>query len=331
MRGYCRKCGGSFSGQMLCPQCGVQLGNGSSGSISLPSEACTAGPDGPAFFRRLLLGAIAAIGAFQGFKHLIAAGVLAVGASEEVLEHSAVILLTTSVLLAAAMAGAANRRTEACGLILGAGTAGVFLGCEFAVGRVPLDEWLIGLPVLLSLVGVLGGFAGRLIYPPAPMTPRFSSTPAPVVAEKALPFTSTDCIRILVGLAVALSGTIGSDVVRGWIARAAAGHTTSFGSSPFIAWQISTLAILLGGAVAGANTRTGLRHGLICGLLAGIGLAAAVAYPGMVKVKAAEFWIDQLAVPDSDPLLLAVVAVSVWATGTIGGWMGAHLVPPSRR
>ena len=166
MRGFCGKCGRTFDGQMLCPLCGVQLesdaGPGGGASLSVPFVDET--PDGPSFPRRLAFGLIALLGLYQGLKHLALAGVLAQTGTALLSADSHLSLLVTATLAASIVAGTVNRRAEATGLLLAiAGTAG-FLGPDLWAGGGLPDEWLVGAPTLIALIGVIGGcFAWELI------------------------------------------------------------------------------------------------------------------------------------------------------------------------
>ena len=341
MQRLCPKCHGFFAGQLLCPKCGVQLTayeDADSDVSTLASKIRDHVPPLQApFFRRLLIGLVIAQGLFLGLRELTTAAVHvfdSTGVWWETPRGLALgsLLQLGSLFFAALVGGAGHSWAVLLGLILGIANAGAILGAAFYVGLQPERLWLYGQPPLHILVGILGGLAGRLIWKPVqglPLWQQTSSTPAPapppIVARDRGPISWG---RILVGTALAFSGTIWAQPIRGHFAG---GVGSGSFQGQFITWQVSILAVLLGSGFAGANTRSGFRHGLIVGFLSAGALLVAQLHLAVPFFPAHEFWINQLGIGLGGPPLaiLAVAGGSTFVLATIGGWLGSQLFPPT--
>ena len=98
-----------------------------------------------------------------------------------------------------------------------------------------------------------------------------------------------------------------------------------------VCWRAATIAGLLGGVGAGANTRTGVRQGVGAGVFAAIGIIVAFSKGGLASFPVAVFWMDQINVNDGAPLVYAALAVNTIVTASIGGFLGAAIFTPRRR
>jgi hypothetical protein len=332
LRGHCGKCGGRFAGQMLCPVCNEQLSIKADGvapsRVALPKIAHV--PDGPSFARRMALGMIVSFGMSHGLKHATLAFILffqGAAANELTLDHSAGMLLV-STFFAGVVAGTANRRAEAAGFLLGLIGAASVIVIDIARSQWPPEEWLIGLPILASLVGVIGGFVGRALYPPAPKLPRASGSNSKIEPEQPTIKESIGFFRILIGASIAIMGTVEASEIRAWLSKSLAGHGGGFGSSQFVTWQIGALSAAIGGIIAGSNRFRGVRQGVLVGILVGAGVAGSAISLGVGKVVAGEFWLDQLAISQESPLFPIAFGGSAAAIAAVGGWLGSQLLPP---
>jgi hypothetical protein len=330
MQGYCGKCGLTFDGQMLCPRCGTQLSEDGPNIATIPLPVtCPDDSDaGPSFLRRVLFGAIALGGVFQGLKHIIAAVAVAGSGGDSLTSSGILGLLVAATLAAAVVSGMLNRRAEFTGLILGVGAAGVLIGMDLAQGIEPPDDWLIGVPALLGVVGMIGGLGGRLMIPPAPKLPKFGLSGNRIEPKIQVPAVRIVWWRILGGAVLTTLGVVYADEVRFAVSRVVLGHGGTFGASRLVTWQISVLATVMGGVLAGATTRGGLRHGLIAGLFAATATVIAFAARDPNDLLVLEFWMDNLNLGWNGPPALAVLGASIVTGAGIGGWMGYHLFPP---
>lgn len=330
MRGYCAKCGRTFGEQMLCPLCGVQLeadgGGGAAVPLSVPFADDT--PDGPSFLRRLGFGVITLFGLYQGLKHLALAGVLVQSGVATLSADSHLSLLITATLTASIVAGTVNRRAEATGLLLALTAAGGFLGPDLSAGHAVPDEWLIGVPTLMILIGVIGGFAGRLMVPPAPNLPTFGRLESRVVVQVQRKSPRVGWIQVLFGAGIAVAGAAFADELRYAMSRALLSSGSGFGARSLIGWQISALAALLGGIAAGLGSRAGVRQAFFAGLFAGVGAAVCLATAaGASGSPVIDFWMGQLNSKGDRVLPFLALGISTCAATGLGSWLGSHVFP----
>lgn len=331
MQGFCAKCGRASDGQIICPQCGIRYVDDSATvtTLSYSSDASLDPGDAPSFLRRLLLGAITLLGLFHGLKHIATAAAIAFCDADTISIDALIGLLLAATLAASVVAGTVNHRAELTGFLLGLATAGVLVGLDFAAGASPPVDWLVGVPIVLSLVGIVGGLAGRLMVPPVPKLPKFQLVDSHFESRVPVPVAPLVWWRIGLGAVAVIVGTEYSDAIRQGLSQALAGHGGFHSSMKFLTWQISIIAGLLGGVLAGCNTRGGFRQGLYAGLMASAVATILEARHGASGSILVQFWLDQLGADDSG-LAFVICAASVFAVTTLGGWLGAHLLPPRR-
>jgi hypothetical protein len=334
MRGFCAKCGRTFGEQMLCPLCGIQLETDGApgGGVPLSVPFTDETPDGPSFLRRLAFGLICLLGLYQGLKHLALAGVLVQTGTAVLSADSHLSLLITATLAASIVAGTVNRRAEATGLLLAAAAAGGFLGPDLWWGGELPDEWLIGVPTTIALVGVIGGFAGRLMVPPAPNLPSFGRLESRVVVQVQRKPVRIGWPQVAFGAGIAVGGAVFAEEIRQTLSVVLAGGGGAFGARSLIAWQVSTLAALVGGVAAGFSSRAAFRQALMAGLGAGAGAVFCLATRQATNTSpVVDFWIDQVNVKDNPLLPFAAIGLSTCLATALGGWLGSHVFPPSPR
>ena len=309
----------------------VSLGGSSLSSIPLDSPPIDDNPDGPSFVRRLALGIITVVGCYFGLLHLISGLALASAGANTLSVEGSLGLLVAAILAGATAAGTINRRAEFTGLLLGLAAAAGFIGLETSQGRLPLEEWWIGVAVSLGLVGAVGGLAGRLMVPPAPDLPQLGQFDSRKIEAVLKPRVRVVWWRIALGLALVMVGTVYADTIRYALSRVLSGNGGTFVSGKLVAWQISLIVAVLGGIASGANTRAGLNQGLIAGFLAAAGVIVALTRLSASPSQVLEFWFDQLNVAEAGPELFAALGGSVWCAVAVGGWFGSHLLPSRRR
>src|SRR5205085_1737715 len=89
-------------------------------------------------------------------------------------------------------------------------------------------------------------------------------TTAVPAAQPSAPRQSVAWGRVAVGVLLAAGGTVWANVIRDFV-LGASGNSGDKLQSQFVTWEVSVLAMLVGGAVAGANTRRGAFHGFLVG------------------------------------------------------------------
>lgn len=333
MSGFCKKCGSDCEAQSLCTHCGspASLESPSHSSIPLDPPAVDDSPDGPSFVRRLGLGVITIGGCYFGLLHLMSGLALASSGVNTLSVEGSLGLLVAAILAGTTAAGTINRRAEFTGVLLGLAAAAGFIGLETSAGRLPLlEEWWIGLGVLLGMLGAVGGLAGRLMVPPAPELPKLGQFDSRKIEAVLKPSVRVVWWRIAMGLALVLVGTHFVDAVHHVLSRTLSGKSGALISGNMISWQISLIVAVLGGIAAGANTRAGLKQGLIAGFLAAAGVIVLLTRLNANSSLVLEFWFDQLNVGEAGPELFAALGGSVWCAVAAGGWFGSHLLPSRR-
>ena len=105
------------------------------------------------------------------------------------------------------------------------------------------------------------------------------------------------------------------DVIRDSVLEASEGklQVSTHLQAELVTWEISALAMIVGGALAGATTRNGSKQG-IC---VGIGTASVL---GGIRLATLTY----------TPELLILMVVSALSLSFVGGWFGGHLLPPVR-
>ena len=273
---------------------------------------------------RIVIGLVVSQGLFYGLKQLLAAALLASqgGSWEELwLVPSNLLALQAlqafAVLAGGTMAGGGQSGGMVLGMVAGAFNGMLALAARQAPAEAlpPLAAYSI--PALHALVGALGGLIGKWVWRPLPEAAE--GGPQVVLRKPALPrprplFAGPIAwVRVALGTALAVAGTLSAawllNAVDDWTrGRIAPANDTQ----EWIAlWEIRALALLLGGALAGALTRNGLKQGLA------VGVAASVALVGSQNAKAGA-WLE----------LAAATVLATFSLTLLGGWFGGALLPP---
>jgi hypothetical protein len=322
----CPQCHGSFAQRLHCPRCGVRLmyrdsRQRSEGGLPATWQQTPWG--------RLFVGLLIAQGLCYALRHLCMAGRLA--AAEEfagsVWAILGVLILSqvpraVGVFAAGLLTGAGQRAGLLFGAVVGVWNAVLFILLDFWNGDPSTSIDLFGQPVLHVAFGALGGLVGALIWRPlppvlAPELPR--KTPLPVVPVLKGPPAFSGPVawaRVLTGITVAVGGVFWVDMIRDSVLDASEGKLSikTHLEAELVTWEISALAMIAGGALAGATTANGSKQG-IC---VGVGTAAVLLGIRLASIT-------------STPELLILTALSAVALGFVGGWFGGHLLPPVYR
>jgi hypothetical protein len=332
----CPRCRGTTP-DTLCPRCGIRTTTDSAESAAAPDEALAVGA--------WLVGLLLAQGLYYSLSHLVSAYLLARGGetadtnfwNEDLSGLVTRQGLQAGALFVGAMLAAAGQRR---GLMIGA-----FLGLVNSLLLVMLpilfrrstEEaiWYVQ-PFLHAFVGAAGGAVGSRVWQPAPELPPLAGDgragrnllttvlperPAETIVE------STPWLRIFAGVALAVGGTIGSRMIRDAVVVVGGGKGREM-QSLFITWEITLIAQVMGGAIAGAGTRGGAIYGIWVGLPAAIILAviqAASAVP--FHIQTAPSWLLGMSVPEGSGLALGVQAIQALVLGALGGWLGSLTLP----
>lgn len=287
-------------------------------------------PDTPRFVRRTLFGLVCVFGLFAGLDHAVSAVTLWTPGDDAPDEKLWVGVLLGSCLVGCLIAGTANRKAELTGLVVGVLAAAGHLWQLDRTGESLPGEWLFGFPTMAGLVGVMAGFAGRLIYPPPPAVNVSGAVSVRTLLIEPPVSHPVVLWRLALGAALAVAGTYYAGHLQLQFARLVGAKFGSFGGSSMVVWQLATVATLLGGVFAGANTKVGLKQGLLAGLMAGLGVAGLQLKFGGERPMGIEFWQEHLNLGARAPALLGVLVGAAVLMGAVGGWLGSQLLHPKK-
>jgi hypothetical protein len=340
----CPQCNGSFENGVQCPQCNARL---------LYQPAFQAVEDSPAprgrwhqtLSGRFFVGLLLALGLSYGLLQLGTGLLNGLRGPDQPLPFLPGLLLFLGLQGAAALAsglltGAGQRQ----GVTLGA-TVGIVAGAlaivafmsgvltpvvrPFAAALLdpaaPLRVVVVyGLPILYTVGGGLGGLVGGLVWrPPADLTlpANYGGAPAeargPVVPLKGRDFPFAGpvyWVRVLIGVTVAVVGAMSPRAVIDFMHEASDGALQVTGTEQVrvLTAEIFAFSILIGGCIAGATTPNGLKQGLC------VGIGAGVAVAGLLFRSS-----------DPHPGLVLLPLFSTLLLGSMGGWFGGQLLPPT--
>jgi hypothetical protein len=311
----CLNCRGSHDQRLHCPECGARLVfRGAPRPSRVPAGGRPAGwlqsPWG-----RLVLGLVTAQGLYHGLRQLALAVTLASGNTDAGLTGLAVTQALQMVALLAGgfLAGSGQRAGVLLGLLVGVWNGALCLAVQTPVGP-PTAVMIYGQPLLHAFVGAVAGWLGSLVWRP----PALPSLPgAPLVRKAAKPRGPSPFagpvawVRVAAGAALAVAGTLFAAKVLGGVEEASGGKLSTLTrlQDQLITWEIKALAVMLGGALAGATTTNGLKQGLCVGLSASAVLVALPAHRGT-------------------PTLTGLTLAATMLLSLVGGWFGGQLLPP---
>lgn len=334
---YCPSCQSAFPGTDLCPRCGVRL--------LTPAEAFTIMPDrefeAPDTIRatlitRLVVGLTVGAGLYLGLHEWATATGTP---SEATVENEAGVwvgfgMQVVAVVVGGLLAGAGRPLGLFTGLFVGLGIAA--LSVVPAVRGEGIDGLGGGLAAGVVALGAAAGFVGAKVWPATSevVDPigRGSGSSLAHLAEsedRARTNRQTDWLRIVVAVTIALIGLGGSGSIRAGIRSTTNGaiHMGGPGASPMSDLGVASLFVLTAAVVAGANTRSGPRHGLILGAAVGL-IAIAMSTQRIPSAVVGLLKLFEIHPDISNPnALLAVMATFLIVCG-VTGWFGGQLLPP---
>lgn len=320
----CPQCNTTYEQRWQCPLCETRLLFRDVRRLPENSpERSLGGRQRP--WERIFIGLVLAQGLFYGMRHLVTAGLLAIPGREAVerIEAAATGILLFqglrigALFLSAVFLGAGQRHAVVLGAVLGVwnGTFSVLLMSDPAQVRTPTA--ILGQPLLQAVMGALGGWLGAGVWQPLSAT---DPTEMPLPRRRSKLRRNRDLfrgpvawVRVAAGTILAVAGTLTAtllfekilDIGHGTLA------TTDELQDRLITLEIKALALLFGGALAGATTRNGLKQGF------GVGLASTILLIGF-EIHYIDRWLQ----------LAAYTALAALSLSMVGGWFGSQLFPP---
>jgi hypothetical protein len=348
MQLFCPACQAAFPGTQRCPRCG--------GLLLMPQEAVDNTPTAPrektvplqeplktSPAGRVAVGAVFALGLYLGLRELATSAVLASHYEPDGWWSSFEGLVAVcgaqglAVLFGAVIAAAGRTGGFVFGAAVGGLCGGLFLAAELVAGAPARDLVLYIQPVSLVLVGGIAGVFAARIWGAVPIldlpfidrTKLSSSRFALETTED--PGRPTMWIRILAGAMVMIASVAVADQVRSKAQKYSGGmlRVTSVGQGRFVTWQIAVTGMLAGGALAGATTGAGMRHGSIAGAIASVGAVGLSVMRGE-PLAPIEYWLSVLSLSGAPSEAAPAVAAigGVMLLGFLGGWLGGSLFQP---
>ncbi|HET6572692.1 MAG TPA: hypothetical protein VFG68_03745 [Fimbriiglobus sp.] len=341
MQLYCPSCQATFAAAPRCPRCGDRLVTPAESFSSLSHKV----PPPPDIVRtttagRITIGCALALGLFIGLREWG----LAVAPDPSWWNGAVGVLLTVVLRAAGAAVGGLLAGSGRPGMTTGAAVGlicgGLYMTADAAsdAGALIIDGvvWA-GLAVASALAGAVGG---RMWPPPAqlpdpnPTASRHGSSLASLVTEGEQKKSARPIAWGRLGLALILlvAAVIGADAARQLLKRGSAGLLEMGGpaQAPLVDVQLAAIGVVVAGAVAGASTGAGLRHGVIAGFLgalAVLGLTSAN-LASVQEVVEGVLWVYGLPTDGSaGGQGTLAVGGSVFALTALAGWFGSQLFP----
>jgi hypothetical protein len=339
---FCPKCHTQHPATGRCPRCSSRLLAPAEAAEILPRAVVDTPPSAihTSFAGRLTVGVVISLGVHLALSEWVAG---AADLSGSALQPEAAVWVHFALRLIAAAVG---------GLLAGAGRhvgfgGGLLVGLAGGVAWLTVDSYpqinvtLLRGGLMLAMAAVSGAAAwvGERVWPgakelPVPESSRNSSLIRlkPGEGRKQV-VRPTRWVQVLIGATLAASGVLAADWVRVGMMMMPKGlfNMGGAGAVARIDAQIAAFLVLLGGVAAGATTGTGLRHGLLAGLLAAAGVVGLNAVVPDGPLPPIAFLVEKIGVVESPPETATAVGLAVFAVVSLGGWLGGQLFPKLSR
>jgi hypothetical protein len=176
---------------------------------------------------------------------------------------------------------------------------------------------LLGQPLLQAAIGAVGGWLGSTVWKPLPEETT-GETPLPrkrTSLRRNMNFFTGPVawVRVSVGVILAIAGTLTATLLFEKILELSHGTlgTADEMQDRLITLEMKALALIFGGALAGATTRNGLKQGFC------VGLASSVILIG-IEMNYLDSWLQ----------MACYTALAAFSFSLVGGWFGSQLFPP---
>ncbi len=319
----CPQCGKAYEQRLQCQLCGVRLLFNDFG------RSRRGGPGAPVRWRqrawgRLVIGLALSQGLFYAVRQLLTGAFMALqaegGPQQSWGSPGGLVLLESlrllTLLVGAVLAGGGQRHGVVLGALVGLGNG--LLSVLWVSGPLPVRSAVVmyGQPLLQTAFGALGGWIGCAYWQPVPLADPEQLRPARKQAarrRRSLFAGRIAWFRAALGIALAVAGTLSASVVLDFVIDASQGKlsTTDEMVDRVVTWEIKALALVLGGALAGATRANGLKQGLA------VAVGSSAILIGI-----------QLNQPNHRLELALLNLVSCFSLALAGGWFGSQLFPP---
>lgn len=333
---FCPKCHTQHPATGRCPKCSSRLLSPIE-AAEVMERVVDPGPQPiqTTYARRIIVGCVVALGLHLAFREWSIGGLELVGQTDA--GSNTWLNFTLRVLgtvVGGLLAGAGRRQGFWGGVVVGTVSGFAWVAVD-TYPHIQLDLTRLGLAVAVAVVGGVAAVVGQRMWPapielPVAHSPRNSSLlklkAGEGQKEKVYPIS---WVRIVLGATVAVCGVMAADTIRDGMATLPRGlfNLSGAGATQRIDTQIAGFLVLFGGLIAGAGTGVGLRHGLITGMFAGVGLIAVSSLqPDGVSVPV-QYVIDSLGLAEMPREAVAAAGGIAFGVVAIGGWLGGQLFP----
>jgi hypothetical protein len=322
----CPQCGKAYEQRLQCQLCGVRL------MFNDYGRSRRGGPGTPVRWRqrpwgRLVIGLALSQGLFYALRQLLTGAFMALqaeGGPQQSWESPGGLVLLESLRLltlvfGAMLAGGGQRHGVILGALVGLGNGLLSVLGPSGPFSVRSAVVLYGQPLLQTAFGAVGGWIGCAYWQPIPILDPDDYRPArKQAARRRRPLFAGRIawIRVALGIVLAVAGTLSASFLLDFVIDASQGKlsTTDEMVDRVVTWEIKALALVLGGALAGATRANGLKQGLA------VAIGASVILTGI-----------QLQQTDHRLELALLNLVSCFSLALVGGWFGSQLFPPVLR
>jgi hypothetical protein len=176
---------------------------------------------------------------------------------------------------------------------------------------------LLTQPLAQTVVGLLAGWFGCLFWKPLPVIDPRANQTGKRVRQPSLLFTGPVAwVRVAVGVTLAVTGSLAATRLFDFTLDASAGSlaTNDDLQDQVVTWEIRALSMILGGVLAGATRRNGIKQGLA------VGVGTSVILVGTAIARY-----------DRWPMLTVWTLLSALPLCLAGGYFGCQLFPPVLR
>jgi len=337
MARVCPRCGAAVARGFLCPTCGIKTIDTESSAALTPAVI-----ERPNFAGGVFIGLLVTQALYYASRNLATAYLLGTGgvAEEAAFWQSAngqivvQVLQGVTLFIGAMLAGAGHSQSVAAGAALGVANSVLLSMMLLLLKHHPTEMVLYAQPLLHAVIGATGGFVGHRVWQPCPQLapPRPSrkgeealSVVLPEVDElpdvEPLPW-----VRILLGSIFAVGITMYARTILNFVLSGTG--TQEIVQSQFITLAVTVVAQLVGGGIAGSNTRNGFQYGFWVGMLSAGAIVLLVSAADLpLPTNEALGTIFGLELPNGSPAAVVFQAGQALLLGIIGGWFGSLILP----
>jgi hypothetical protein len=342
MARVCPRCGAAVARGFLCPTCGIKTIETESSVAALTPAAV----EKPNFAGGVFIGLLVTQALYYASRNLATAYLLGTrGAAEEAAFWQSAdgqivvqVLQGITLFIGGMLAGAGHSQSIAAGAALGVTNSVLLSMMLMLLKQHPTEMILYAQPVIHAVIGAAGGFLGHRVWQPcpklAPLRPsRKGEEALSVVLPEVDELPDVEPLpwgRILLGSIIAVCGTMWARMVLGF-ALSGSG-VQELVQSQFITLALTIVAQLIGGGIAGSNTRNGFQYGFWVGMLSAGAIVLLISSADVsLPTNEALGTIFGLDLPHGSPAAVVFQAGQALLLGIVGGWFGSLILPRMTR